>query len=338
VAASLRNQVTVKALVTGASGAIGPTLVDRLMKQGHAVRVLARRPPEPGLLPSGVETEVGDVADRAAVALAVKGIDVVFHLAALLHQGRPSPGLRAEYDRVNVLGTQLLTEASVAAGVRRLVYFSTICVYGPSNGSILDELSPLRPDTMYAETKARGEEIVLGARRKASAEPLATVLRLAAVYGRRIKGNYRRLADALASGWFVPIGNGENRRTLVHDRDVADAALTVANSPASAGGIYNVTDGRVHYFRDILGAMCAGLGQRAPRWRVPVGLPRAVAWGLDRLPALVGAPPRAGRLLDKYLEDVAVAGTRIEGELGFRPSVGLTEGWADALSGFRTAP
>ena len=156
-------------------------------------------------------------------------------------------------------GTRRLLEASEAAQVRRFVFFSTINVYGHSSvGCALDEQSPLRPESYYAETKVRAEEIVL-----ASRVP-ATVLRLAAVYGSRVKGNYARLLAALEQRRYVSIGPATNRRTLVHEQDVAEAALLVAKQARASGRTYNVTDGSTHDLNEIVQAMCLALGRSSP--------------------------------------------------------------------------
>ena len=112
-----------------------------------------------------------------------------------------------------------------------MVLFSTIAVYGNSNGQILTEDTPVQPNTFYARTKLAAEKIVLNAR-GADGQPLGTVLRLGAVYGSRIKGNYERLVRALARHRFIPIGNGLNRRTLVYDKDVGRAAALAVSNPA----------------------------------------------------------------------------------------------------------
>lgn len=82
--------------------------------------------------------------------------------------------------------------------------------------------APPQPDTLYGATKLAAEALVLAAQRH-DGVALGVVLRLAAVYGARVKGNYQRLLDAVARGCFVPLGHGGNRRTLVYDRDVAAA-------------------------------------------------------------------------------------------------------------------
>ena len=118
-------------------------------------------------------------------------------MAALLRIVNPPSELREKYERVNIGGTATVVEAAIKAGVKRVVLFSTIAVYGPSDGRVLNEMSPTHPDTFYAQTKRAAEQIVLNAR-GADGQPLGTVLRLGAVYGSRIKGNYERLTRALA--------------------------------------------------------------------------------------------------------------------------------------------
>ena len=116
----------------------------------------------------------------------------------------------------------------------------------------------LQPDTFYARTKLSAEQIVLNAR-GADDQPLGTVLRLGAVYGSRIKGNYERLTHALARHRFIPIGSGPNRRTLVYDKDVGRAAALSVTHPAAAGRVFNVTDGEFHTLNEIIESICSFL-------------------------------------------------------------------------------
>lgn len=315
-------------LVTGATGAIGPSVVDALGRE-FSVRTLSRRLAPPGLFGSGVTAMVGDVTDADAVARAVRGAEVVVHLASLLHLVNPPPHMRREYERVNVTGTAVVAEAARSEGVSRLVIVSTIAVYGKGQVATIDEDSAPAPDTIYGETKLAAERIALEARRHDGA-PLSTVLRSAAVYGPRIKGNYRRLVQALARRRFVPIGRGENRRTLVYETDLASAVALSAVHPAAAGRIYNVSDGDVHRLRTIIDAISTALGRRAPRWHLPVSPIRAslaLASALDRGRRL----PLGLSTLDKYLEECAVRASRIQDELGFRPRITLERGWRETV-------
>jgi len=216
-----------------------------------------------------------------------------------------------------------------------LVFFSTIAVYGNSNGQILTEESPTHPDTFYSKTKLEAERIVLDARRKDGC-PLGTVLRFGAIYGARVKGNYQRLVQALARGRFIPIGDGSNRRTLIYDKDVAQATVLAAQHPNAAGKTYNVSDGQFHTLKEIIVAICQALGRNPPRLSLPVGTVRLAAGILEDAGRMIGFKSPVGRAtIDKYTEDIAVDSQLIQEELGFVPKFGLLAGWKDTVQEMR---
>ncbi len=304
------------AAVTGATGFVGRRLVAHLAEQ-RPVRAVVRAP---GAFPAGVEVAVADVTDPVAVAAALSGASVVFHLAARLHVTDPAPGMRDEYEAVNVRGTRHVLQA---AGPARVVVFSTVAVYGPGDrGAPFTERSPLRPATAYAETKAEAEG-------EAAGHPDAVVLRPAAVYGPGMKGNYLRMLRAIERRRFAYVGDGANRRTLVHVDDLCRAAVAAA-SDAPPGTCFNVTDGSIHTLREVGAAMAGALGHRPPRVRLPAAPLRV---------ALAGAARLAGRRLpvgpdavDKLMEDVAVDGTLLAAATSYEPRVGLAEGWASVVA------
>jgi nucleoside-diphosphate-sugar epimerase len=176
-------------LVTGATGAVGPPIVNAMHRAGCQIRTFSIDAPKEVMFPQNVEVLLGDVTDKATIKDAMLGMDAVVHLAALLHIVNPPPEMREKYEQVNIGGTKTVVEAAIISGVKRVVLFSTIAVYGVSPGSILNEQSTAKPDTFYAETKLAAEKIVLNAKRK-DGQPLGCVLRLGAVYGSRIKGHY----------------------------------------------------------------------------------------------------------------------------------------------------
>ena len=318
-------------LVTGATGAVGPRVVAALLESGCGVRTLSLDAPPAGAWLEAVDARLGDITDPAAVQTAMVGVDGVIHLAALLHIVNPPPELRSRYERINVGGTANVVEAARQAGVGRVVFFSTIAVYGASAGGVLTEDSPLRPDSFYAQTKVDAERIVLAAKR-ADGTPLGTVLRLGAVYGARIKGNYERLLQSLARGRFLPVGNGSNRRTLVYDKDVALAAVLALKHSAAAGKIFNVSDGEFHTLNDIISRMCEALDRKPPHWSLPVGPVRFAAGLVEDMARLAGIqPPIMRATIDKYTEDVAVDSQRIQCELGFVPQYDLSAGWRETI-------
>ena len=187
-----------------------------------------------GLFPPGVEISIGDINDRESVERAVQGSKIVFHLAAKAHITNPGPELKDVYWHVNVEGTQNLIEACSSEGVERVVYFSSVSVYGNTHGEWIDEDSPTRPHGIYAETKLAGEKAVL-AQGPGSGQPKAVVLRFPAIYGPRMKGSYPMLLKTLDHGLFLLVGHGNNRCTLVHEQDAVHAAILAARHPQAAG-------------------------------------------------------------------------------------------------------
>ena len=104
------------ALLTGATGAIGPTLVNLLLDRGYRVRIFVRKPPE-NRLAGGIEIVHGDLVSGQGLLDAVDGVDTVFHLAAKLHINNPTPDMFDEYRKVNIGGTERLASAADRADV-----------------------------------------------------------------------------------------------------------------------------------------------------------------------------------------------------------------------------
>ena len=315
-----------RALVTGATGVIGPDLVKHLTENGYSVRALSRSLADPMIFPDEVETIRGDITDRDTLREAVKNVDVIFHLAAKLHINEPSNDLYEEYKRINIEGTHQLVTAAKAAGVGRLIFFSTINVYGPGDfKKIFDENSPLSPASAYAETKAQAEKVVLS-------EMPSVVLRLAAVYSPRMKGNYRRLLAALGKRYFLMVGDGQNRRTLVHVKDVCRAAILAAEQRSALGQTYNVTDGEIHTFQKILRVMCSTLGRDYPKIRISENVVRRIIGFVEDAFEFCGQRAPVGRFtVDKLLEDLAVSGDRLINDLEYRPEIDLETGWKNCI-------
>jgi UDP-glucose 4-epimerase len=165
---------------------------------------------------------------------------------------------------------------------------------------------------------------------------LGTVLRLGAVYGSRIKGNYERLTHALARHRFIPIGSGLNRRTLIYDKDVGRAAELAASHPAAAGRVFNATDGTFPTLNEIIKSICSALGRKPPRLSLPIGPVRWAVSILENAGRMIGYQSPIGRAtIDKYTEDIAVDSSRIQTELGFKPQYDLRSGWQETIQEMR---
>jgi nucleoside-diphosphate-sugar epimerase len=310
-------------VVTGATGAVGPAVTNRLARHASVV-ALARQVPAAELLDPGVRFESVDLLDSRAGQF-VRDADVVCHLAAKLHVNDPGASLRAEYERTNVDATKRLVDATPPSS--RFIFFSTIDVYGPTPpGEVADEDTPARPRSLYGETKLQAEQAVL-------AHPGGIVLRMAAVYGPRVKANYARLVRALARHRYLSIGPGTNKRTLIYEADVAEAAAVVASAAALPSRLYNLTDGGVHSVREIVDAIAAALDRRPPRGSLPAPMVRGAASLLDGALRLIGRrSPVTPQMIDKLQENVAVSGARLSRESAFTPRFDLAAGWRAAIT------
>ncbi|MBB6674014.1 NAD-dependent epimerase/dehydratase family protein [Cohnella nanjingensis] len=219
-------------LVTGATGRVGSRLVPRLLRQGHEVRVLARRPEAAASLQAlGADIVPGDLLRPDSLTGAVAGIDAVVHLAAFFRGATPE-----ETTAVNLEGTLALARAALQAGAPRFVFASTNLVYGPgAEGRVFRETDAPNPAAPYPATKTAAEAALAELHHR---EGLGLrTLRLAFVYG----DGDPHLSEGL--GWFRR-WRPEQRIHLVHHADVAQAAALALSADGIDGQIYNVADGK----------------------------------------------------------------------------------------------
>jgi UDP-glucose 4-epimerase len=305
---------------------LGPPLIQLLANNGYHIRILDLFAPKSGILPKEIEILIGDINDRAILKEATSGIDLVFHLAAKLHINDPSPEMNLEFERVNVQGTRILAEAARDSGVKRLIFFSSICVYGSTpDNLVVDEKSDVNPETIYAKTKVEGEKIVL------NTVP-SVVLRLGSVYGPGMKGNYPRLISTINKGLYVPIGSGKNHRTLIFIEDIARAALMAAEHPYASGKVYNVTDGQVHQMNNITKSIYISLKKKPPKMHMPIAPLSLICGFLEDTAKLMGRDSPINRsTIHKITENVAVSGEKFQREIGFKPKYDLLSGWSKTV-------
>jgi UDP-glucose 4-epimerase len=230
----------VRILVTGAAGFIGSHVLDRLVAHGHEPVVfdLVHSPyHEPGTF----ATIVGDVTDRAAAGRAVRGCEAVIHLAAVADVSDVvADPIRA--DRVNVHGTQMILEAARREGIERVVYGSTVWVYGNAAAEgDLDEDTPLAlPSHLYTATKLAGETYTMSY--NALYGSRNTILRFGIPYGPRARPAAVVPAFVLRAqlGEALTIaGDGRQTRQFVYVEELAEGVVA-GLLPNAAGHIYNL--------------------------------------------------------------------------------------------------
>src|SRR5207302_582183 len=135
-------------LVTGATGFIGQRLVDRLVTAGCQVREFVREPVRLRYVQPRVEVVVGDMRDVDAVGRAVSAVDTVFHLAAKVHDIEELCDT-GEHSEITVQGTRNVSNAAMKAGTKRLVFMSSLSVYGAPCELLRDETAACAPSSAY---------------------------------------------------------------------------------------------------------------------------------------------------------------------------------------------
>jgi 2-alkyl-3-oxoalkanoate reductase len=316
-----------RVLVTGGSGFLGGALVRRLLARGDTVATL-NRGSYPALADLGVRTVRGDLADPCAVAQAVAGADVVFHVAAKAGvAGRP-----AEYRAANILGTRNVITACLNARVSRLVHTSTpAVVHAGADLAGTDERVPYarRFSAPYPATKAIAERDVLASNSAA----LATVaLRPHLVWGPADPQLTGRILDRARRGRLRFVGDGQALIDTTYVDNAVDAQLLAAdalNRGIGGGRAYFISQGDPRPIAQLTNAILAAGGLPPVTKTVPF----PVAWAVGAV-AEVGyrvlrptAEPPITRFLARQLAtahwfDISAA----RRDLGYSPAVSIEEG------------
>jgi UDP-glucose 4-epimerase len=304
-----------RVLVTGGAGFIGSNIADAFLAAGHQVRVLDDL--TTGFIenvPAHAELIEGEVSDAAAVAKAVDGVELIFHLAAHRAVLRSVEDPLAT-DTANVHGTLTVLTSAVDAGVRRLVYASSSSVYGADPPMPTPETAPTRPRSPYAVTKLTGEHYCRVFAELYGLETAA--FRYFNVFGPRQRPDSAYAAviplfvDALRSGARPTVhGDGLQSRAFTYIDDVVRANQIVAAAPGDAcrGQVYNIAGERSYSLLDLLDALGRILGV---------------------VPEPVHTEPRAGDIRDSRAD-----GSLARSALGFEPEVEFEDGLRRAVGWF----
>jgi nucleoside-diphosphate-sugar epimerase len=310
--------------VTGGSGVVGRAVVAALLARGDKVRVLdPKPPPEPR---AGVEHVAVSVLDRRGVARALEGCRGVVHLAAALPQARLD---EAGFRELNVGGTRVVAAASRAVGVRRLVFASTIEIYGPQHSATpLGEDAPRRFTGVYSHTKWESERVLFDG--YGDLEPVALRLPMVMGPGFYHEPSVLRTFHALRLGRPIPVSAPDALVSFVAASDAAQAFVLALEVPEAVGEAFNIAAPDTPTMRAFFAELVALTGSSSRLVPLPSPLVRAgvAAAGLARLLGrreLAGTPVE---LVGFAATGGAYAIDKARRLLGYAPATRCAEAWA----------
>lgn len=310
-----------RVLVIGGLGFVGERLTGRLEAAGHDVTVIDKRAPE-----SGADNVIrADVRNLPAISKHFIGQDVVINLAAE-HQDDVRP--LSLYDEVNVGGARNVCEAAQAADVRRIIFTSSVAVYG-ENPLPMGEAAEPNFFNDYGRTKYEAE-LVYKKWQTSSADRSITIIRPTVIFGPGNRGNVYNLFRQIKYGPFLMIGNGNNIKSIAHVENVAGFLMHVLTGGADVE-VYNYSDGPDLSVKDLVNLCLRALRRPALGPGLPLPIGNAIGSIADAVSSLSKRRLPFSRIRVKKF----VANTQVNSEAafrsGYRPVVELTEAVKDMI-------
>lgn len=307
------------AAVTGATGLIGRHLVDQLLEQDKAVRILTRTPQKAEeLWQNNVEIWKGDITDPASLAGFATDASTIYHLAGTIFE----PQLLTP---VNETGTKNLLRECLNYPIKRFVHLSSVGVIGTGQEKIIDEKTACHPQNDYERSKLRGEELVM---QYAQEHKLpVTIMRPTIVFGpgrERDKDSFASWMQAIQNGRYRYIGHGKYAANYVYARDVAEACSFVAEHEQAVGEVYIVND--PYPLRDFV-QIAADLMEAPQPSTIPLGIANFIA-GVSAVMGklLKMSLPLTPARVKALTSETTYSDQKLRRDLGFKPSTGIEQG------------
>jgi nucleoside-diphosphate-sugar epimerase len=320
-------------LVTGSTGFIGARMLEYLAKEGEIIRVFLRPESVSGIVPVGVEVIRGSFSDPEALALAVRGVDRIIHLAGLTKAAD-----EAGYDAGNVMPVQNLLKAvrEHNPALKRFLLVSSLTAAGPASEGIhgISESDLPQPVSAYGRSKLKAETLCLAS----SADIPVTIIRPPAVFGPGDR-DVLQVFQMFAKGVLVTAGSAERQRfSLIFVDDLVNGIMMAARSDQAAGRIYYITSPRSCSWDELIAASQQVLGFKK-LLRVPlpkplvylVGMVIGSAGSLSGKPVLINQD-KANELVQDYW---VCSPERARLDFGFTAGTPLSEGVAKTIFWYR---
>jgi dihydroflavonol-4-reductase len=317
-----------KAALTGGTGFVGSHLAEALRQRGDDVVCLVRSPEKAASLATlGCRLAKGSLDDEASLRSFVEGAEVLYHVA-----GAVTATADAQFAQVNEAGTVRLCAAARAAGVRRLVYVSSLAASGPaSRGTPHADASGCAPVTAYGRSKLAGEAAV-----RAGGVPF-TIVRPPAVYGPRDR-QFLPAFKVAKSGWVPVLGDGYQELSLIHVRDLA-GALIAAGAPSAEGRTYHAAHPVTVTQREFMAGIGRAVGREVRIVPVPKPIVMTALYVVGTVADLVGSGTvlRPTKAPEFFAPAWTCSGAPLASDTGWSARIGLDEGLAETAAWYREA-
>jgi nucleoside-diphosphate-sugar epimerase len=302
-------------LITGANGFIGSHLAEKLLKDGKSVRCLVRRTSDLKWLENEkIELVYGELNDPESLRNAVRGVDVVVHLA-----GKTKAPTEEGYFKANAEGTRNLLEAAAgnAGRLKRFVYVSTQAAAGPSlDGACVRETDLPRPVTPYGASKLKGERAVLSFGDRL---PVA-VVRPPSVFGPR-ESDMLKFFKMIKRGLRPMLGWGERLVSLVFIDDLVQGIMLCAEKDRAVGQVFFINTVDRISWKDFGRAAAEAAGKKGIPVIVPMPLFVAAVWANDWICGMFKKETILNRSkIPEFLHRYWICdGSKARNELGYQP-------------------
>ena len=332
-----------KVLVTGASGFIGSHLVESLVSEGNDVISFVKNGGEISNLENVITKIVyGDLRDMDSIVEAVKGVDQVYHLAAIPNlQGSMT---RANYYDINVEGTRKVLDACISENVKQIIYVSSLEAVGASSdGNPVNEETKPQPNNIYGESKLEAERIAKEYRNKYKIN--IVIVRLPMVYGPRNYLHLRRFFKMVNSGYYPLIGNGKVLIEFCYIKN-AIQGLMLAAAVGKPGHIYFISDERSYEFKEVIDIIAQQLNVKICYIRIPIFLANGVGLAIEILSKILkfypfifegtGRPAFTRISVDWMTKSALFCDiTKARDELGYTPACSLSDGIRENIEWYK---
>lgn len=316
-------------LITGNAGFIGGYLTRRLISFGHTIRGLDVNSDNPQ---SRIcECIVGDICNKETVMRAMKGVDIVFNLAAKHHDFGIS---EEEYFRVNEQGTRVLAECAVQFNVKKFVFYSSVAVYGNQSVPPVEETSPNSPSP-YGRSKLAGEK-VLENWVKEEPNREALIIRPVVVFGPDNYANMYSLIRQIMERKFIFIGKGDNIKSIAYIENLIEATIFLLGRLKRGIEYFNYVDEPQMTIKQIVNTISHYGGVKIPNVHLPLFLAVVLSSPFDVLEKITGRLfPITAKRIKKFNTETHFKADKIR-EVGFRQPITLEEGFRRTLEWYKS--